>query len=417
MNLMKHLLFALSLLSVVACSHQPDAPDAQWRGIDRNGIFPETQLMDQWPEEGPPLLWVHEGLGKGYASPAVTETQIFINAEQEGLSYVVSLDLEGKQLWRSPNGKEFLGEGFSSTYPGARSTPTVMGSRVYATSGTGRLGCFDVSTGTELWAVDLMEKLDGLLGYFGYSESVAVGRDRVYCFPGGHEHNLAALDRFTGEVVWTAEALRDTFAYGSPILVSLPERKALFFTSRHHILALDPDQGELLSSYPLEGYEYDGEHCNTLVYENGYLYFVANDIPGQGSMRLKIADDGRQIEEVWRNNQVRNNFGGLVVVDNHLFTTIKGNRLVSLDPETGAVSDTLRVGTGSLIFADNKFICYGNNGTINLVDHRPEGMAHAGSFKVREGSGQHFSHPVLAAGIMYIRRGDALMAYDLSEPQ
>ena len=41
---------------------------AQWRGIDRNGIFPAADLMNEWPEGGPELLWVYEGFGRGYAA-------------------------------------------------------------------------------------------------------------------------------------------------------------------------------------------------------------------------------------------------------------------------------------------------------------------------------------------------------------
>jgi outer membrane protein assembly factor BamB len=412
---MKYLIVALSVSFLLSCKQKTDHPAAQWRGIDRNGIFHETNLLDQWTETGPDQIWFYEGLGQGYASPAVTKDRVYVNAEQDGSSFLVALDLDGKQIWKSSIGKEFLGEGFSSTYPGARSTPTVMGDLVYATSGTGQLSCFETSSGKEVWAVDLMKELGGELGYFGYSESVAVDRDRVYCFPGGAETNLAALDRFTGEIAWTSEALRDTFAYGSPILVDLPEQQILITTSRHHIFALSRNDGRVLSSYGLEGYEYDGEHCNTVVYTDGYIYFVANDIPGQGAMKIRLSDDGSRMEEVWRNQKIMNNFGGLVLVDDHLFTTIKGNRLVSLDPKNGAIKDTLKVATGSLIFADNKFFCYGNNGTVNLVNYSPGQLKHAGSFKVREGSGQHFSHPVLSQGIMYIRRGDALMTYNISK--
>ena len=48
-----------------------------------------------------------------------------MNGENEGSSFLFALDLEGDLRWKSRNGKEFLGEGFSSTYPGARATPTV----------------------------------------------------------------------------------------------------------------------------------------------------------------------------------------------------------------------------------------------------------------------------------------------------
>lgn len=412
---MNKAILSLTILIILVLIQSCEQPFAQWRGPDRNGIFPESNLMDQWPEDGPELLWVFEGLGRGYAAPAVTENKIFVNGELEGNSYLFSLDLEGNLLWKSPNGKEFLGEGFSSTYPGARSTPTVNGNLVYTTSGMGQIGCFETSGGKEKWALNILDYLDGEVGHFGYSESVAVDKERVYCFPGGSGTNIAALDRFTGKIVWTHSALRDTFAYGSPVLVDLPTQEILINTSRHHIFVVDRKNGELLSSYELEGYEYDGEHCNTPVYSDGYIYFVANDIPGQGAIRLQLSSDGTSIKEVWRNQKILNNFGGLVAVNDHLFTTIKGNKLVSLDPAKGEVVDTLKVATGSLIFADNKFICYGNNGTINLVNYSQKKLELAGQLKIREGSGQHFSHPVVANGILYIRRGDGLMAYQIKE--
>jgi outer membrane protein assembly factor BamB len=383
----------------------------QWRGTHRDGIFQESELLDSWPEEGPELLWRFEGLGRGYAAPAVTSDKIFINGETEGNSYLFSLDLEGKLLWKSANGKEFLGEGFSSTYPGARSTPTVLGKHVYASSGTGHIGCFLSSSGKELWAESILDYLEGELGEFGYSESVGVDDKHVYCFPGGPSTNVAALDRYTGKIAWTQSALRDTFAYGSPVLIERSGTPMLIHTSRHHLFVLDRSNGTLMASYNLEGYEYDGEHCNTPVYSEGNIYFVGNDIPGQGAFKLELSPDGKEIKELWRNPEIKNNFGGLVVVDGSLFTTVKGNKLVSLDPESGVVADTLKVATGSIIFADNKFIIYGNNGTTNLVNFQGGEMKIGGEFKVSGGTGQHFSHPVLANGIMYIRQGDALMAY------
>lgn len=403
----------LTLLTNLGCTREKIEKRAQWRGANRDGIFHETELLDHWPENGPELLWVFEGLGLGYAAPAVSSGGLYINGEHEGKSYLFALDLEGKLRWKSPNGKEFLGEGFSSSYPGARSTPTVYGNLVYATSGEGQIGCFEASSGKELWSVNIVEDLEGILGYFGYSESVGVDENFVYCFPGGAGNNLAALDRHNGQVSWTQSALRDTFAYGSPVLIDLPERRILMTTSRHHLFTLDRSNGNLLASYQLEGFEYDGEHCNTPVYSDGLIYYVANDIPGQGAIKLKLSEDGETISELWRNNKVLNNFGGLVAVNGHLFTTIKGNRLLALDPENGSVVDSLKVPNGSIIFTDNKFIVYGNNGSVSLVSYEHQQLEEAGQFKVREGSGHHFSHPVVGNGVLYIRHGDALMAYGI----
>ncbi len=393
---------------VLGCDREPMA---QWRGPERNGIFPESGLLESWPDEGPELLWVFEGLGRGFAAPAVTGEGIYVVGESEGNSYLFAIEPDGTLRWRSPQGKEFLGEGFSSSYPGSRSTPTVNSGLVYAASGKGRIGCYRSANGEEVWAVDLMEELGGILGEFGYSESPLVDSRYVYCTPGGPENNVVALDRKTGALVWSSEVLRDTFAYGSPIHLQDYGIPALVTTSRHHISVLDPSSGDLLVSYRLEGYEYDGEHCNSPVFHDGNIYFVANDIPGQGSMKLKLSDGGRTLSEVWRNNQVMNNFGGFLVVDGHLVTTVKGNTLVSLDPADGTITDSIAVPTGSLAYAENKFFCYGNNGTVTLVNDLEDGLHAGGSFRVTEGSGHHFSHPVLKNGVLYIRRGDALMAY------
>ncbi len=398
-------------LIIFGLSHGCKHSMAQWRGSDRNGIYHETGLMDQWPEDGPVMLWVYEGIGIGYAAPVVSKDRVFVNGELEGQNFLFAFDLEGNLLWRSPNGQTFQGEGLAATYPGARSTPTVLGDLVYATSATGRIACFEASTGTEKWAVSIVDDLGGVVSDFGYSESLAVDQDHVYCFPGGQETNLAALDRHTGLTAWSSEVLRDTFAYGSPVLVDLPDRQILITTSRHYLFTVDRGSGELLGSYKLEGYEWDGEHCNTVVYTDGFIYFVGNDEEGQGAIKLKLSSDGEQIIEVWRNQEILNNFGGFVVVNNHLFTTVRGNRLVSLEPRTGIVSDTIKLATGSLIYADNKFFCYGNNGTINLVNYTQENLKITGTFKIKEGTGHHFSHPVIDNGNMYIRHGKTIMGY------
>ena len=58
---------ALSLTSSLGYSQDL----VQWRGPERNGIYPATGLLKTWPAEGPKMLWSYEGLGKGFSSVIV----------------------------------------------------------------------------------------------------------------------------------------------------------------------------------------------------------------------------------------------------------------------------------------------------------------------------------------------------------
>ena len=40
-----------------------------WRGPERNGVYPESGLLKEWPAEGPQLLWETMDAGKGTPAP------------------------------------------------------------------------------------------------------------------------------------------------------------------------------------------------------------------------------------------------------------------------------------------------------------------------------------------------------------
>ena len=410
------LLFILIMLIFASCSpkqqEDPEKPLAQWRGENRDGIYQTTDLLNQWPENGPDLLWSFDGIGKGYAAPAVTSDKIFVNGETDSLSFLFAFDLQGNLLWKAPNGKEFMGEGFSATYPGSRSTPTVVGNLVYASSGMGRVACFDSNNGMEIWAKDIIADLKGLPSMFGYSESLVVYDDKVFCFPGGSENNTVALNRFTGEIIWTSDAMLDTFSYCSPFLAEYQNQKILLTHSRHHLYTIDCNTGNLLASYEIPNYEYDGEHCNTPVLYKNSIYFVGNE-KQHGAIKINMEENDEKLKEVWRNASVKNNFNGFVVTDDKVFSSVKGNWLKALDIETGAVTDSVNAATGSLIYCNNKFICYGMNGDVNLIENNQGKLNIISSFKITHGTGHHFAHPVINNGVLYLRHGNSLMAYKI----
>jgi hypothetical protein len=58
-------------------------------------------------------------------------------------------------------------------------------------------------------------------------------------------------------------------------------------------------------------------------------------------------------------------------------------------------------------------ICYTDNGYVNLIKGIGSKLEVAGKFKITEGEKEHFSHPVIANGVLYLRHGNALMAYQI----
>jgi outer membrane protein assembly factor BamB len=176
---MKHFIFLvftifLSMIQLLAGAQEV----LQWRGADRSGVYNETGLLKSWPAEGPALLWESGDIGNGYGSPVITRTNIFVNGEIDSISYLFALDRSGKFLWKSKIGREW-----TQSYPGTRTTPTVMDDLAYVTAGWGQLACLETRTGKERWSVNMTTDFHGQAPRFGFSESVLVDGNTVYCSP------------------------------------------------------------------------------------------------------------------------------------------------------------------------------------------------------------------------------------------
>lgn len=408
---MKKFAFSAFLLSFLCFSFTVSSQTiSQWRGIHRDGIYNETQLSTSWPESGPARMWFVETIGDGYGSPVIANDKLFVNGEIDSISHVFAFDLKGQLLWKTANGKEFTGNGFSNKFAGSRSTPTVVGDLVYACSGTGRVACYDANTGKERWGVNVMEKFNGKMNVFGFSESMLIDGDKLFCFPGGAQHNAVALNRLTGETIWTSKAMSDTVSYCSPMLIKLSSRSVLVNLTTNYILGLDANTGELLWSQKQENVQYK-QQCNTPVFADGYIYYVAGD--GNGAVKLELSADGRSMKEVWRNVNVKNNFNGFIKLGDYLYSADRTQKIKCISTASGSVTDSLRATKGALIADDGMLYLYSDNGEFDLIKLTGTKMDIVSKFKIDKGTKEHFAHPVIDKGVLYVRHGKALMAYDI----
>ncbi len=388
---------------------------AQFRGTERNGVYNETNLLKTWPITGPELRWMNENIGNGYGSAAVTSDRLYINGEIDSTGFMFVFDLKGNLIWKADYGKEWV-----VNYNGSRSTPTVVGDLVYVCSGLGNITCFDANNGTKKWSKDMLKDFHGRFTMFGHAESILVDGDKLFLTPGGADTSVVALNRFTGKLVWKCKGTGEIPAYNSPILIQLPTRKILVTFSAYHLLGIDAGTGELLWSHeqvntPLDkrGPGMGDTHSNSALYENGFIYYVAGD--GNCAVKLKLSDDGKQIQQVWRNTELDSYMGGFIKINNRIYAgSESGKNLKCLDAATGQVVDSLKVGEGAIIMADNMLYYYNQKGEMNLVNPGQK-LELVCSFKVISGTREHFSQPVIAHGVLYIRHGKSLLAYNIKQ--
>ena len=397
----------VAAVSVVLSSMGYSQEVLQWRGADRTGFYHESNLLKSWPETGPPLLWEFDSIGNGYGSPVITASTIYVNGEIDTVSYLFALDRSGKFLWKSPIGKEW-----TLNYPGSRNTPTIVNDLVYVTTGLGTVACMEAKTGIKRWSVNMVTDFHAPLNRFGFSESLVVSGNNVFCSPGNPDTNVVALDRFTGKFAWICKGLGQMTSYCSPALIRLPGREILVTFSKSALLGIDTKDGTLLWSHKQDG---EGDvHINTPLFENGFIYYITGD--GNGSVKLKLSDDGKEITEVWRNAACDNTMGCFIKLNDYIYTASYGRRYwYSEDASTGKIADSVKFDKGVTIYADGMLYCYNEKGQLGLF--RPNGpkMEEVSSFRVTRGTKAHYAHPVINQGIMYVRHGRSLMAYDIKK--
>ncbi len=403
MNL-KRILFLSAACLIVSASVTAQEV-LQFRGADRSGAYKESNLLKSWPAAGPNLLWESEGIGNGYGSPAITSKNIFIEGEIDTVNYLFALDLSGKIQWKTKIGKEWV-----INYPGVRTTPTVVNDLVYISTGWGIVACIEANTGREKWSVDMIKDFHAKQINFGFSESLLTEDNKVYISPGSADTNIVALDRFTGKTLWISKALGEKTAYCSPLLIKLPQRNILVTFSAHALLGIDTKDGKLLWSHVQDS---KGDvQVNTPLYENGYIYYISGD--GNGSVKLKLSDDGTSITQVWRNKKSDNTFGAFIKVNDYIYTSGYEKWLYyTLDANSGAITDSVKFSRGSIISADNLLYLYNEKGQVGLFNPNGSKLDQISTFKITKGTKAHYSHPVICNGILYIRHGKSLLAYDI----
>jgi len=380
---------------------------AQWRGPNRDGVYPDKNLLDKWPEGGPQLLWKYDSLGFGYSSAAVTSKNVYTVGTLDSISYVFNFEKNGKLLWKKPLGREWM-----VNWPGIRSTPTIYKGLGYVINGLGVLYCFDANTGNVVWVKDMVKEYQARNLEYGFCDNLVVDGDKVFCTPGGIEANVVALNRNNGDLIWKSPVNSDSVAYSNPTLIDVGQKKFFVNATMNTVFALNTLTGELAWEYPLKL----KWHPNSFIYRDGFLYLV--DGAKVGSLMLKTNNDGNGVNLVWENPKLSPVQGDAILLGDRLYGfSVIDKIMICADWKTGneIYTDSLKAQVLTVAADKNNLYLYGDKGDFSLLKPTEIGFEKCGSFKVSGGSKIHCSHPVIDDGRLYIRHDNSLFVYNISK--
>jgi outer membrane protein assembly factor BamB len=409
----------------------PDAPHAydwpQWAGPDRNAVSKETGLLQEWPESGPPLAWKASGIGEGMGGVAVSGGRIYTTGDSDGSAWLLALnEADGKQVWKARIGRGGR-PGFIYKPAGPRATPAVDGDRLYILGQYGELVCFTLD-GKEVWRTDYVKDLGGIVPVWGYSESPLVDGDRIVCTPGGPDATLVAIDKDTAKPIWKCEVPEgptnrrygndSSAGYASAIAIDVEGVRHYAQLTATTLVGVAASDGELLWRYDRAANTHRIP-CSTPLFHDGLVFAASAYDAGGGAVRLSRETNGKiKAEEVYFSPAMKNQHGGMIVVDGCLYGAAGGNEggfLVCLDFHTGEILwRERRAPKGSLALADGRLYLRAESGTMILIEPNRERFVEHGRFEQPDRSEEPaWTHSVIANGKLYLRDQDLLLCYDI----
>ena len=422
------LTLGLALSTQVMGDSIEDSKDwPQWRGPHRDGVSTEQNLLKEWPEKGPELLWnskvVNGGqsVGDGLSSISVADGKIYTMGDRDDEGFVFCLDEKtGKHIWAT-----HITPANTVQHPGPRCIPTVDGNRVYVLSVHGTLVCLDSAKGNILWKKDFKKDFKGqMMSGWGYSESPLIDGEKLVCTPGGDEAALVALNKLTGEVIWKAPIKGSGGAsYSSIVIANVGgiRQYIMLLGKEKGLVGVNAANGKFLWNYNRAA---GGMAQIPTAVVKGDLVFTSTGYGGGAAILQMVPEgDGIKVKELHRMDAktLQVHVGGMVLVKDKIYGGHGQNdgKLFCLDLMTGKLVWGPVRGAGSgdadLVYADgNLYVRYKDN-VMALVEATPDGYKLKSKFQLPGNLGTGWPHPVVVHGRLYIRGPDQILCYDIKQ--
>ena len=409
-------------------------------GPDGDGKSPETGILTEWGECGPPVVW-HCELGTGYGIGSVAAGAFYQFDRVDDRARLRCLDRRtGKLLWQFAYPTDY--EDLVGYDNGPRSSPVIDDGRVYIFGAGGMLHCLRAEDGRLVWKVDTAKRFGVVQNYFGVGSTPVVEGDLLIVMVGGsppesqdvgrfnldravgNGTGIVAFDKRTGDVKY---AVSDELAgYATPQLATIDGRRWGFAFARGGLVGFDPRSGEVDFHYPWRSRLRDSVNAATPVVFGNEVFISETYGPGSSLLRVKPGD----YDVVWsdppgRHKAMQTHWNTPIYHEGYLYGSsgrYSGTaELRCIEWKTGEVTWSepgLRL--ASLLYVDGHFVCLSEDGTLRLIKATPQEYVQLAEATVRERPGGQvlinppaWAAPILSHGLLYARGVDRLVCMRL----
>jgi len=390
------LLYCFFLFALIGCSPNI-VEERQWssyRGYYSSGVLDNTTLPSQWDvQRGTNIKWKIDIPGLALSCPVIWGDKLFItsaisqtdNALLRACSYVNSnpVDDESVHDWV-----------------------------VY---------CLDNNTGDIIWEKTAFTGVPQVKRHPKSTHAnctPATDGEHIVAFFGSE--GLYCYD-MTGELIWKSKSRGAHRSNMSPIAIEHCGKQYIITSVQTHMLGVDVENGDILWSYHYIFLDKNGDNAtiftNSPIYQDSCLW-ISNGWDVK-SVMLEIAPDGKSVSEKFSDHTFDNQNHGVVLIDGFLygsnFTGRQSGKWVCMNWNTGEIvwiEDFHN--KGPILSSDGMLYCYEEKrGNMALAKADRKEFKVISSFKVKEGKGPHWARPAIYHGMLLVRHGDFLQAFNI----